>query len=101
MGPKESRVRWDPDPMGRGNFGEGAPIVKYRDFLLCKNGWAEPINLPFGLWTRVGRRKHKFNRIHQVAPMCHYGRAHWRHLTNTTEPSVYGGDVALINVKLL
>ena len=24
---------------------------------------AELINLPFGLWTRVGRRKHKFNRV--------------------------------------
>jgi len=24
---------------------------------------AEPIDLPFGLWTRVGRRKHEFNRI--------------------------------------
>jgi len=21
----------------------------------------EPIDLPFGLWTRMGRRKHKFN----------------------------------------
>jgi len=31
---------------------------------------AEPINLQFGLWTRVGLRKHMFNRIRQVAPMC-------------------------------
>jgi len=31
---------------------------------------AELIDLSFGLWTRVGRRKHKFNRIRQVAPMC-------------------------------
>ena len=46
---------------------------------------AEPINLPFGLWTRVCRRKHKFNHIRQVAPMCPHGRAHWRHLANTTE----------------
>jgi len=23
---------------------------------------AEPIDLPFGLWTPVGRKKHKFNR---------------------------------------
>jgi len=28
---------------------------------------AEPIDLPFGLWTRVGRRNHKFNRIRQCA----------------------------------
>jgi len=27
-------------------------------------------NLPFGLWTRVDIRQHKFNRIRQVAPMC-------------------------------
>jgi len=27
---------------------------------------AEPIDLPFGMWTWVGRRKHKFNRIRQV-----------------------------------
>jgi len=31
---------------------------------------AELINLPFGLWTRMGRRKRKFNHIHQVAPVC-------------------------------
>jgi len=45
---------------------------------------AEPIDLPFRLWTREGRRKHKFNRICQVAPMCSHGKAHWRHLVNTT-----------------
>jgi len=70
---------------------------------------AESIDLPFGLWTWMVRRKlefnrirhspsgasaHNFNRIHQVAPMCLHGRAHWRH-TNTTEPSVYGGDAVL------
>jgi len=31
---------------------------------------AEPIGLLFGLWTRVGRMKNKFNRTHKVAPMC-------------------------------
>jgi len=31
---------------------------------------AEQIDLPFGLWTRMGRRNYKFNRIRQVAPMC-------------------------------
>ena len=38
---------------------------------------AEPIDLPFVFWIRVGRRRHKFNRIRQVA--------HWRHLANTIE----------------
>jgi len=37
---------------------------------------AEPIDLPFRLWTRVLRKKHRFNRIRQVAPMCPHGRAH-------------------------
>jgi len=43
----------------------------------------EPIDLPFWLWTRVKRMKHKFNRIRQA---------------NTAEPSVCG-DTALC-VKL-
>ena len=60
---------------------------------------AEPIDLPFGLWTRVGRRKHKFNHICQVAPMSPYWRAHWCHPVNTIEPSVCGGMLSF--VKLL
>ena len=51
----------------------------------CKNGstnW-----LAFGLWTRVGRRKHKLNRIREVVPVCphrkeHWRRVHWSHLAN-------------------
>jgi len=31
---------------------------------------AELIDLLFLLWTREGGRKHEFNHIHQVAPMC-------------------------------
>jgi len=49
---------------------------------------AEPIDLPFGLWATMGRRKHKCNCICPVVPMCPHGRAHWRHLVNTIEPSV-------------
>jgi len=60
----------------------------------------EPIDLPFRLWTRVGRRKHKFNRIRQVAPLCPPMWAHWRHLPNTTEPSVCGGDAVLCQITL-
>jgi len=29
-----------------------------------------------------------------------YMSAHWRHLANTTEPSVCGGDVALFQITL-
>jgi len=60
---------------------------------------AESIEMLFGLWARIGRNKHKFNRIRQVVPMYHHGSAHWRHLANTIEPSVCGGNAAY--VKLL
>jgi len=33
---------------------------------------AEPIDLPFGLWTLVSRRKHAFKHIRQVALLCEY-----------------------------
>jgi len=59
---------------------------------------AEPIDLPFGLLTWVGRRKHKFNRIHQAAPMPM--RAHWLRLANTTEPPACGGDAVLCQITL-
>ena len=60
---------------------------------------AEPIHFPFRLWTRVGWRMHKFNRIRQVAPMCPYGRTRCRHLSNNIESSFYSNDVPY--VKLL
>ena len=41
---------------------------------------AEPIEMPFGLWTRVGPRKH----------VLHRG-AHRRHLANTIDPYMFGG----------
>jgi len=53
---------------------------------------AELIDLPFGLWTREGQRKHKFTRIR--------GEAYWRHLANTTEPSVRGRDAVLRQITL-
>ena len=64
---------------------------------------AELIDLPFGLWTRVGRRKHKFNRIRlwrKCALPCGHMWAHWRHVANTTEPSVCGGDAVLYQITL-
>jgi len=53
----------------------------------CKT--AEPITMPFGLWTRVGPR----NRVLDEG-------AHWRQLANTTEPSMCGGDAALCQINL-
>ena len=61
---------------------------------------AELINLPFGLWTSVGQRKHNFNHIRQVVPMCPHGRAHWYHLANMTELSVCGSDMVLCQITL-
>jgi len=57
------------------------------DTLQCAK-MAKPIEVPFGLWTRVNRRKHVLLR----------GGAHWRHLANTTEPFVCGGDAALCQI---
>ena len=62
---------------------------------------AEPINLSFGLWIPVSRRKHKFNRICQVAPMCLHGRTRWHHMANTTEPSICGSDAVLCQIILI
>jgi len=59
---------------------------------------AELIDLPFGLYTQVGERKHKCNCIFQVAPMCPHGRVHWRHLANTIDPFVCGNDAALCQI---
>jgi len=61
---------------------------------------AEPIDLPFALWTPMDRRKYKFNRIRPVAPMCPHWRADLRHLANTIEPSVCGGDAVLRQITL-
>jgi len=46
---------------------------------------AEPIDLLYGLWTLVSQRKHKYNHIREVAPMCPLMWTHWRHLANTIE----------------
>ena len=54
-GPIASHVAWEVQiPHGKGQFWWiGAPIVKYRHFLLSCAKTAEPIHLPFRLWTRV------------------------------------------------
>jgi len=48
---------------------------------------AKPIEMPFGIWTQVGPRKHVLD-----------GDADWRHLANATEPSVCCGDAALCQI---
>ena len=50
---------------------------------------AEPIEMSFGTWTRVGPSEHVLD-----------GGAHWRNLANTTEPSMCCGDAALRQITL-
>jgi len=52
---------------------------------------AEPIEVAFGLWScGLGWMK---GRTHCMG-------AHWRHLANTIEPIVYGGDSTLCQITL-
>jgi len=44
---------------------------------------AEPIKMPYGIWTWLGPRKHVLD-----------GGAHQHHLANTIEPSTCGGNTA-------
>jgi len=46
--------------------GKDMPGHARRHYAVSCAKMAEPIDLPFGLWTRVGRKKHKFNRIRQA-----------------------------------
>jgi len=49
----------------RGNFEEkGRPIVKHRDSVPRAVQTAEPIEMPFGTWTRVGPRKRVLDGMH-------------------------------------
>ena len=65
-------ITGDADPPWQ--FWGGQPIVKYRDGLLCGElcKTAEPIEMPFGIWTREGPKR-----------ACITWGAHWRHLENT------------------
>ena len=97
-GPREACTRWGPDPPCEGAIIRGKDMPGYarRHSAMSCSKMAEPIDMPTGLWSGVGRSKHKFDCICQVAPMCPHGREHWRNLANTIEPSVCGGDVALL-----
>jgi len=70
-GPKQAQVQ---------SYSQGGAIVQFQSYLprganvhdilpRTVHKKAEPIDLPFGLWTRMGGRKHKFSYIRQVAPM--------------------------------
>jgi len=69
--PKESSVRWSPDPPWEGaTLGERVAHCKVQGLSAISYAqMAKLMDLPFGLWIRVGWRKHEFNRIRQVAAM--------------------------------
>ena len=50
---------------------------------------AEPMMMPFVVWSRVGPRKHVLD-----------GGTHWLNLANTTESSVCSDDAALCQITL-
>jgi len=76
---KRLRLNGSPHPPWEGAILRGKGMSRHAglhsDMNFVKT--AEPIEMPFGLWTRVGRRKHKFNLIRQMAPMCLHGKI-WR-----------------------
>jgi len=84
-GLKEACIRWGPDAPCKGAIITGKNMLGHaqQHFSMSCAKMAEPINLLFALWTRMGRRKHKFSRVCQIAPMCPCGWAHWRHVANT------------------
>jgi len=107
IGSKNHVLDGGPDPpMGMGNFeGKGCHCkVQGLTAVSCAKP-AEPTDLPFGLWTRVNQRKHKFNHIRQVVPMfrttlCRELCKKRLNRSNTTEPSVCSGDVAVCQITL-
>ena len=77
--PKEACIWWCWIHHAKGQLlGKGTCPGMRRHFAVSCAKIAELIDLPFGLGTQVSRRKHKFNCICQVAPMCLHGSAHWR-----------------------
>jgi len=66
VGPRNRVLDGGPDPpMGRGNFEgrKGHPIVKYGDTAVICAKTAKPIEMPFGLWARMGRRSHALDGV--------------------------------------
>jgi len=60
-------------------YRDGIPAQRQSHSAVSCAKMAEEIEMPFGMWTRVGPVKH----------VLHTG-AHWRHLANTAEPSMFG-----------
>ena len=63
---------------------------------------AESNHLPFGLWTRLGWAEGSTSSIifARWSQCAHMGGHIWRHLANTIEPSVCGGDAVFCQITL-
>ena len=96
---------------GKGQFwgGKGRPIVKCRDTLRSseRNDWTDRDAVwvvgsdgPYESCVRWGSRAAE-ERCHGNHLLAFYvWAAHWRHLANTTEASMCGGDAALCQITL-
>jgi len=81
-GPKEPRVRWGSrSPYAKAQFlGERTYPGMPDDTAVSCAKMVERIEMSFGFWTREDPRKYVL-----------HGRAHWRYMANTIEPSMFGG----------
>jgi len=104
VGPGNHVLHWGPDShMRKGNFGgKESPIVKYRDFLpyvSCAET-AEPIDLPFVLWSRVGRSEggtSSIARWRQCTHMGGYIGAIWRVRLNLPSAAAMRSYITLLS----
>jgi len=88
-----------PDPPWEGAIlvDRGAHCKVYALFVVSCAKTAEPIHLPFRLWTRVVRRMHSsilFARWRQ----CALVKGHVAVISNNIEPSVYGNDAPYVKL---
>jgi len=79
--------------------GNGRPVVQYSDTAVSCTKTTEPIEILFGIWTRVGPRKHVLGGVHNGAtwriPMTVHVRRRYGLLSN------YFDRLLLLGVLLL
>jgi len=94
-------ISWGQDRHVKGQIIRGKDMSRHawRQSAMSCTKLAELIVLPFGFWTRVAGRKHKFNRIRQVGPLClmggHIG-ATWRIQLNSPSAAAMRPYVKLL-----
>ena len=88
----DAEFYWEPVKLALAGYLKytGSPLYRQSQ-VSCAKRTAEPIQMPFGMWIPVGPRNHVLDGVRG---------AHWRHLANTTESSVCGGDAALRQTTL-